>query len=324
MRSHMSRTITSGDLRADRRYAYAQGCLDDGDPDGAAEMAEQTLEIAPRFAPAWFLLGRAREARFARSGRASEHHAALRAYAAALDIDPEDAQGARLALVRIGAGDAVSAITPGYVRALFDAYAPRFDRHLVEGLSYRGHALVADALEAMAERGASLGRVIDLGCGTGLVGAALAGRPEHLTGIDLSPGMLAEAGRRGLYHRLVEGELVAALAAEPPASADAVTAADVMIYVGDFPGMVAGSARVLRAGGRFAFTVQSHPGDGLILGPDARYAHGDALVRETLAAAGLDLERAEPAGVRRENGAEVPGRVIVARQRSRSRVRGGP
>lgn len=315
MRSHMSRTITSGDLRADRRYAYAQGCLDDGDPDAAAEMAEQALEIAPRFAPAWFLLGRAREGRYAQSGRASDHHAALRAYASALDLDPEDAQGARLALVRIGAGEAASAISPGYVRALFDAYAPRFDRHLVEGLSYRGHTLVADALEASAGPATPLGWVIDLGCGTGLVGAALAGRAQFLTGIDLSPGMLAEAGRRGGYHRLVEGELVAALGAEPPASADCVTAADVMIYVGDFAGVVSGSARVLRPGGRFAFTVQSHPGDGLILGADARYAHGDALVRETLAGAGLALERAEPAVVRRENGADVPGQVIVARRR---------
>ncbi|MGU3360609.1 methyltransferase domain-containing protein [Methylobacterium sp. M6A4_1b] len=320
----MSRTITSGDLRADRRYAYAQGCLDDGDPDGAAEMAEQTLEIAPRFAPAWFLLGRAREARYARGGRAGDHHAALRAYANALDIDPEDAQGARLALVRIGAGDAVTAISPGYVRALFDAYAPRFDRHLVEGLSYRGHALVADALDATAGPAAPLGRVVDLGCGTGLVGAALAGRPAHLTGIDLSPGMLAEAGRRGLYHRLVEGELVAALGAEDPASADCVTAADVMIYVGDVAGMVAGSARVLRAGGRFAFTVQSHPGDGLVLGADARFAHGDALVREILAGAGFDLELCRPAVARRENGVDVPGRVIVARRPDPSRLRCGP
>jgi predicted TPR repeat methyltransferase len=315
MRSHMSRTITSGDLRADRRYAYAQGCLDEGNPDGAAEMAKQTLEIAPRFAPAWFLLGLAREARYAKGGQASDHHAALRAYANALDIDPEDAQGARLALVRIGAGDAITAISPGYVRALFDAYAPRFDRHLVEGLCYRGHALVAEALDAAAGPATPLGRVIDLGCGTGLVGAALAGRPAHLTGIDLSPGMLAEAGRRGCYHRLVEGELVAALAAEPAASADCVTAADVMIYVGDFSGMVSGSARVLRRGGRFAFTVQSHAGDGLILGADARYAHGEALVQETLAAAGLSREFAQPAVVRRENGADVPGRVIVARRR---------
>lgn len=313
------RSSTSGDLLADRRYAYAQGCLDDGDPDGAAEMAEQALEIAPRFAPAWFLLGRAREARYARDGRADEHRAALRAYAAALEIDPNDAQGARLALVRIGAGAAVSAVSPGYVRALFDAYAPRFDRHLVDGLSYRGHELVAAALDAAGP--GSLGRVIDLGCGTGLVGAALGNRPEHLTGVDLSPEMLARAERRGCYHRLALNELVAALAEEAPASVDCVTAADVMIYVGDFARVLAAAARVLRPGGRFAFTVQSHPGDGLILGTDARYAHGDALVQGAVPAAGLALTRFTSASPRRENGRDVPGRVVVAEKPGASRLR---
>jgi predicted TPR repeat methyltransferase len=313
----MSRTITSGDLLADRRYAYAQGCLDDGDPDAAMEMAEQALEIAPRFAPAWFLLGRAREARHGLTGRAADHHAALRAYANALEIDPDDREGARIALVRIGDGAAGTAISPGYVQALFDAYAPRFDRHLVEGLSYRGHEVLAAALDGAG----GLGRVIDLGCGTGLVGVALGDRPEHLTGIDLSPGMLGVAERRGCYHRLVPGEVVATLTTEPPESADCVTAADVMIYVGDFSGVLAATARALRPNGRFAFTVQSHPGDGLILGTDARYAHGDALVREAIAAAGLDLQVFEPAAVRRENGIDVPGRVVVAGKPAGSRSR---
>ncbi|MCJ2036735.1 class I SAM-dependent DNA methyltransferase [Methylobacterium sp. J-068] len=317
----MSHTITSGDLLADRRYAYAQGCFDDGDPEGAAEMAEQALEIAPRFAPAWFLLGRAREARYAASGRDGDHHAALRAYANALEIDPDDAQGARLALVRFGAGASATAISPGYVRALFDAYAPRFDRHLVEGLSYRGPALLVAALDATP---GPLGRVFDLGCGTGLVGAALGQRPDHLTGIDLSPAMLARAKRLGCYHRLVEGEIAAILREEPPASADCAIAADVMIYVGDFARVLGDTARVLASGGRFAFTVQSHPGDGLILGADSRYAHGDALVREAVAAAGFDLVVLEPASVRRENGADVPGRVVVARRPGGSRSRSDP
>ncbi|TXM93376.1 tetratricopeptide repeat protein, partial [Methylobacterium sp. WL116] len=55
----------SGDLLADRRFAYAEACLAEGDCVGAAEMAEQALERAPRFAAAWVLLGRAREARYA-------------------------------------------------------------------------------------------------------------------------------------------------------------------------------------------------------------------------------------------------------------------
>lgn len=322
----MTRTITSGDFLADRRYAYAQACLDEGDPDGAAEMAEQALEIAPRFAPAWFLLGRAREARYAAGGRTIDHHASLRAYAAALDMDPDDVQGARLALVRIGAGAAATAISPGYVRALFDAYAPRFDRHLVDGLGYRGHDLVAQALlspilVATGETPNGLGRVIDLGCGTGLVGAALGSRPEHLTGIDLSPAMLSLAARRGLYDSLVEGELISVLGETDAETADAVTAADVLIYVSDVAGLFAQVVRVLRPGGRFAFTIQSHPGDGVRLGPDARYAHGDALVRETLTGAGLTIVANEAASLRRENGVDVPGRVVVACKGGGSRSR---
>ena len=61
---------------------------------GAAEMAEQALEIAPRYAAAWFLLGRAREARHLATADVAHHHAALRAYGNALDLDPHDELGA--------------------------------------------------------------------------------------------------------------------------------------------------------------------------------------------------------------------------------------
>ncbi len=308
----MSRPSGSGDLLADRRYAYAEGCLAEGDALAAAEMAEQALAIAPRYAPAWFLLGRAREARYAAGGDPGDHHAALRAYAAALDLDPDDSQGARLALAQIGGSDVLGAISPAYVRALFDAYAARFERHLVDDLAYRAPELVVAALDRLPDAPATYAVVLDLGCGTGLVGAALGARARHLTGIDLSPLMLAEAARGKRYHRLVEADLVAGLAAEPEAGADLVTAADVMIYVGGLEGLLDGAARVLRPGGRVAFSVQSHAGDGLVLGADARYAHGDALVRGAVARAGLILAHLEPATLRRERGLPVPGRIVVA------------
>lgn len=308
----MSRHHSSGDLLADRRYAYAEGCLAEGDAQGAAEMAEQTLELAPHYAPAWFLLGRAREACHSRSGDSGAHHAALRAYAAAFDLDPDDALGARVALARIGEGTAIGAISPGYVRALFDDYAPRFERHLVEGLHYRGPELIVAALDAMPDAPPSYADVLDLGCGTGLVGAALGSRARRLVGVDLSPAMLAEAARTGLYARLIEGELLGFLADAPESGVDLVVAADVLIYVGDMAALLAAAARVLRPGGRFAFTVQSHAGDGLLLGPDARYAQSDALVRETVAAAGLTLRGFTAATLRRERDSDVLGRIAVA------------
>lgn len=310
----MSRHHTSGDLLADRRYAYAEACFTEGDAQGAAEMAEQSLELAPGYAPAWFLLGRAREARHRQGGDAAERQAALRAYAAALDLDPDDALGARVALAQIGQGAPMGAMTPGYVRALFDDYAPRFERHLVGTLRYRAPELIVTALDALPDAPAAYDAVLDLGCGTGLVGAALGERARRLVGVDLSPAMLAQAARGGRYARLVEADLATFVGGEPAGSVDLATAADVLIYVGDFTGTLAAVARVLRPGGLFAFTVQTCDGDGFVLGADARYAQSDALVHGALARTGFALCNIQPAALRCERGRDVPGRVVVARR----------
>ncbi|WP_336485715.1 class I SAM-dependent DNA methyltransferase [Methylobacterium nigriterrae] len=307
----MSRQHTSGDLRADRRYAYAEACLAEGDAAGAAEMAEQALDLAPRFAPAWLLLGRAREALHAAGGRETDLQGALRAYANALDLDPEDVLGSRLRLAQLGVGDALAAISPAYVRALFDGYAARFERHLVGELGYRGPTMLCASIDALAGAGRRFARVLDLGCGTGLMGATLEGRFDRLAGVDLSPAMLAKAEARGLYHRLVAGELTGFLAGEAAASADLVVAADVFIYLGDLRPALAAIARVLGPDGLAAFTVQSHDGAGIVIGPDGRYAHADAEVLAAADAAGLSLRSLTPAAIRRQNGLGVPGRIAV-------------
>lgn len=312
----MASQLSSGDLLADRRYRYAEACLAEGDHAGAADLAEQVLEIAPRYAPAWLLLGRAREGLAEPGDDPDLRAAAARAYACALDIDPDDTLGVRAHLVRLGTGDGLPALSPAYVRALFDGYAPRFERHLVQGLGYVGPALVRDALPTEP---AHFAMALDLGCGTGLMGAALRDRVRHLVGVDLSPGMLALARAklhrdRALYDRLVEGELTAFLAGEGPASADLCLAADVLIYVADLGPVLAEIGRVLRPGGVAGFTVQSHDGTGAVLGADGRYAHADAHIEAAAAGAGLAILTLRPADVRREAGRPVPGRVVVLRR----------
>jgi predicted TPR repeat methyltransferase len=112
---------SSGDLLADRRFGYAQAAFDGGDHAAAADLAAQVLELVPHFAPAHALLGRAKLA-------TGEREAAIAALQAALDSEPEDALGIELA--RLGALPPEEAIGQAYVRALFDDYAPRFDKHL--------------------------------------------------------------------------------------------------------------------------------------------------------------------------------------------------
>ncbi|MEE8627916.1 MULTISPECIES: class I SAM-dependent DNA methyltransferase [Methylobacterium] len=302
-------TRSSGDLLADRRYAWAEAALGEGDAEAAADLAAQVLEIAPGYAPAWLLLGRAR------MPDPAQREAAAAAFRAALALDPDDPLGARLHLAELGEADGAAnaeAISPAYVRALFDGYAGRFERHLVEGLGYCGPALIRAALERLRGPDARFATVLDLGCGTGLMAAALDGLAGTLVGVDLSPGMLAEARRTGRYARLHEGDLRGFLAAEPAASADLLVAADVFIYLREIGPVLREAARVLAPGGLFAFTVQGHPGaHGAVLGPDGRYAHGVATLRDDAAEAGLTVAALEPAEIRRQNGVGVPGWLVV-------------
>src|SRR5258707_9591773 len=101
---------------------------------------------------------------------------------------------------------------------------------MVRPLHYCGHL----QLRTLAERAilplASPLTILDLGCGTGLVGEvfkdlAAGGR---LDGIDLAPRMIEAARARGIYDDLILGDLEAALHAEG-ASYDLIVSGDTMI-----------------------------------------------------------------------------------------------
>ena len=195
--------LASGDLIAARRFAYARAAAAEGDFSAAAELFEQTLERAPRWAGAWFALGEARQ-------KLGDLDDAAHAFQMSLALDPADAQGAAARLALIGRADAPGALPEAYVARLFDDYAPRFEAHLVTNLGYRGPALIIDALDAIAP-GRRFASAVDLGSGAGLMGEALRDRIDHLTGVDLSPAMIAKARERGIYDRLAVGEAAAML-----------------------------------------------------------------------------------------------------------------
>ena len=76
------------------------------------------------------------------------------------------------------------------------------------------------------------GSVLDLGCGTGLAGAAFRPFADWLVGVDLAPAMLAKARGKGLYDRLVEDDVMRFLAGEAAIEAryHLILAADVFVY----------------------------------------------------------------------------------------------
>jgi predicted TPR repeat methyltransferase len=202
------------------------------------------------------------------------------------------------------------------VRALFDQYAGRFDRELVEHLSYRGPEVLLAAIDAVAGE-SRFGRALDLGCGTGLMGAVLRPRVGVLVGVDLSPAMLTEAGKKGLYEQLVAADLMDFLAAEI-GSFDLVVAADVLVYFADLAPMLAATARVLAPGGLFAFTLERGEGEPT-LGEGLRYAHGEGHLRDAAATAGVGVAHLGAVSTRSEKGKPVESLVAVL---SRGRIAG--
>lgn len=162
--------------------------------------------------------------------------------------------------------------------------------------------------------------ILDLGCGTGLAGLAFRAFARTLTGVDLSPAMAAKASARGIYDRVVVGDMIE-FARAAPAGFDLIVAADALGYVGDLAPLFATARAALRPGGRFAATAEesadvvmrsarASPPD-FALGPARRFRHGEAYLRRTAADAGFAvaaLDRCEP---RRDRGEPVAGLAFI-------------
>jgi len=297
---------SSGNLSADRRYDYARAAAGEGDHAAAADLLQQTLEIAPRWAPAWFALGESREA-------LGEHGAAAEAFAQALDCEPDDSQGAGLRLARLR-GESPAHPPEAYVRDLFDQYAPRFDQHLVSDLGYRAPQVIADALMRLcSERGRDMRfrAALDLGCGTGLMAREVASFCTEISGVDLAPAMTMRARATGLYARVETGDMVAFLRDMAEGSVDLVLAADVFVYCGDLDPVFTAARHVLASGGFFAFTLQRAENGHFMLGEDLRYAHSPDYLASLAASHGFDMPVCDQVSVRRDRGADVAGLAIV-------------
>lgn len=211
----------------------------------------------------------------------------------------------------------------GYVRTLFQGFAPRFDSALL-GIGYCGPALMAEAFARVWPQPAGTLDVLDAGCGTGLCGPPLRPWARRLVGMDMAPAMLDLAAARGVYDVLEVGDLVPWLGAHAEAF-DLVAAADVLCYYGDLVPALTALAGALRTGGHLAFTTEKsdsgeaagHTASGDApwrLGPHGRYGHSATGLDGMLAAAGLVLESRHVVNLRDECGAPSWNWVVLARR----------
>ncbi|MGE0222029.1 MAG: tetratricopeptide repeat protein [Acetobacteraceae bacterium] len=295
------------------RNAAIMLCIRRRDFTGAVRLAEQARAVGIADACVFGLKGHA----LSSLGR---HDDAAEAYQEALKLGPDDPYVRHL-VSATGAMPGARRAPSEYLKVVFDGYSDRFESHLIS-LGYRIPGVLRQVVlahPALATKG-HIGPVLDLGCGTGLVGLAIGDLPlGPLTGVDISARMLEQARVKRIYADLREADLMTALQAGTDRW-PLILAADVLCYFGALEEVLEAVHARLEPGGWFAFSLErllpDHdgvvPGNGhWALLRQGRYAHAADYARETALAAGFAVRVMADEIVRWEAGIPVDGLLMV-------------
>ena len=305
-----------------------------GDQSAALAAARETAQLYPDAAPAALALGEALRVRGHLPAAIGELQRALR-------LDP-GLDAARVALGRawLDAGEAGKALenwhniadenAPSqlrsliaeaeralaeprsdarYVRHLFDQFSADYDSRMLAQLQYRAPVILREFADFLGLGGAKRHAILDLGCGTGLMGEAIEDWARRLDGIDLSPQMVEKARAKGIYDELCVADICVGLA-EGGRRYDLIFASDTVVYLGDLVPLFAAVRNRLEQGGLFLFTTESKEGSGFELGPKRRWRHSEHYLRAAAGAAGLTIAGLMSCVPRTEAAVPVEGFVV--------------
>ena len=198
-----------------------------------------------------------------------------------------------------------------YVEELFDPFADQFDDHLENKLEYKMPALLKTALLDLKGTEGTFETVVDLGCGTGLVGVAFRDLGETLVGIDLSKNMVRLAQDKGVYDQLYVDDLVSGLN-RIDGEIDLFVSADVFIYVGSLHETFAAVKKHAAPNAVFVFSTEhTETTDQFVLQNTSRYAHSKTYIEDLANVFGFRLEHFEQTNLRKENSGWIPGAIYV-------------
>jgi predicted TPR repeat methyltransferase len=239
---------------------------------------EKALDFAPESALAYSTKGKLHQ-------KLKQNEQAIICLKRALALNPVDRDSIEYSLAAMTGETAPARAPLDYVVGLFDGYADRFEAHLEETLQYQTPRILFQHLDPVLKADSD---IVDLGCGTGLMGALLRKKARTLVGVDLSRKMLDKAGEKNIYDLLIFGDIEGVLSNREN-SYDAVIAADVFVYLGDLTKTFLSVQSRLRGNGLFAFSVESFDGDRFQLKPSRRYGHSANYIRELAKEYGFEI-----------------------------------
>lgn len=237
---------------------------------------------------------------------------ARKLYRRILESDPDHAAADHMLAALSGLER--GAAPESYVRDVFDQFADHYENSLRNDLGYRLPEQLVDFYRSMhLEQG--IARLLDLGCGTGLVGERFASFCRFMTGVDLSEKMVDAAREKNLYDSLHVSEIVSFLEYNQQPAYDLMISADVLPYLGDLAPVFSAARRCAAAGAHYLFSVE-HDGsetDRPQLLKSGRFSHSPRYIESTAEAAGWHLRARCMVDLRKERGGWVKGCIYALR-----------
>ena len=137
---------------------------------------------------------------------------------------------------------------------LYKIWAESYDRDVVEIIGYVGHSITTELLLKYVDN--SKAKILDAGCGTGLVGEILHEKKyKNIVGIDFSQPMLNQALEKNIYQSLVLADLTKKLTFKDK-TFDAIVCAGTFTCGHVGPEALLEMVRVTKTGGYISFTVR--------------------------------------------------------------------
>lgn len=210
---------------------------------------------------------------------------------------------------------AITKCPADYVVGLYSTFAAKFDDLLVGKLAYKTPNHLRELVDETVAKDTTqkwAGRAADLGCGTGLSGAAFRDCVGELVGVDLSPEMIEKARQRNCYESLVQGDVTAILS--PQAGYSLIFACDVFVYLGDLATVFAQAHESLLQDGIFAFSTElldEKDEHSFMLHECARFAHKRSYIESLAAESSFAVLATKCRPIRKNAGTDVNGFLTV-------------
>ncbi len=229
-------------------------------------------------------------------------------FKACLEIDPNNQSAFHL--YNSLQGSKTKTAPREFIIKLFDYYAKNFEKSLINGLEYKIPSKIKNLLlENSVE---SLGSILDMGCGTGLIGLELEKYCNYLEGIDLSIKMIEEAKQKKVYDKLIQTEIIDYLT-NNTLNFDYFIAADVFVYIGDLYEVFSLIKKRNKKSGDLVFSIELTTADDYMLEKSGRYSHSTKYIISLCDEFGFDVTNFKKLPIRKENKQNIPGALYRLR-----------